>query len=608
MKRPGSTIPDQASASRVSRGSRSIAGAAILIVAAAAATAPLHLYNFSCGHDFDFHLVSWLDALQSWRLGIVYPRWAPSPNYGAGEPRFLFYPPATWMLGAILGVVFNWRHVPLVLTFLLLAATGFATRALARYALSEAPATLAGCFAIFSGYALFTVYERSAYAELAGGFWIPILLLLILREGKSPGLDPPSLVRRIFGGSALPLAIVLAGAWLSNAPVGVMACYLLAAMALAVALLGRSWIPVLRSIAGATLGLGLAAFYLVPAAWEQRWVDIAQATDDPGEMIQNSFLFGRHHDPALEGHDLELWKVSSLAAAMIAVAAIALFICWRRKRLPGAKTYWLPLALIPVAVLLLQLPISLPLWNLLPKLRFLQFPWRWLLVVEAPMAIFVANALWAARRWVQGMVVAACCCVFLGSAGFAALAFHQDCAPEDSILSVVSAVRAGKGYEGTDEYAPPGADDSLVAMDLPAACLVTNPTIVLGGTDPDLTPQWTPEQRSCLAAFPFEAGQGHDSPLHRSVRATASQSGFLVLRLREFPAWTVRLNGNPVSNRPVRDDGLMAVPVPAGTSVITIDWTTTPDVRLGRWISLLTLLLVTALGVVLLRRMRPTLK
>ena len=184
MKMQGTGIREQGSA-RI----QSLAGAAILVVAAAVASAPLYLYNFSCGHDFDFHLVSWLDALHSWRLGIVYPHWAPSPNYGAGEPRFLFYPPGTWMLGALLGVVFNWRHVPLLMTFLLLAATGFGTRALARYALSEGPATLAGCFAIFSGYALFTVYERSAYAELAGGFWIPILLLLVLREGNARDSD-----------------------------------------------------------------------------------------------------------------------------------------------------------------------------------------------------------------------------------------------------------------------------------------------------------------------------------------------------------------------------------------------------------------------------------
>ena len=209
MKRQGSEIRDQGSgvAARLSGRRQQIAGVTILLVAAAVATAPLYLYNFSCGHDFDFHLVSWLDALHSWRLGILYPQWAPSPNYGAGEPRFLFYPPATWMLGALLGMVSNGRHVPLLMTFLLLAATGFGTRALARYALSEGPATLAGCFAIFSGYALFTVYERSAYAELAGGFWIPILLLLVLREGKARGSDHQSLLRRVFGGSALGLAV-----------------------------------------------------------------------------------------------------------------------------------------------------------------------------------------------------------------------------------------------------------------------------------------------------------------------------------------------------------------------------------------------------------------
>ena len=612
MKRQGTGIREQDATItgdvRLAPSKGRFTGTFILLLAAAAATAPLALYNFSCGHDFDFHLVSWLDALHSWRQGILYPLWTASPNYGAGEPRFLFYPPLIWMLGAVLGTIFNWLRVPLILTFLLLAATGFGVRTLARQAVSEGPATLAGCFALFSAYALYTVYERSAYAELAGGLWIPLLLLLILKEGRPGTSEHLSLFRRIFGGSALPLALVVAGAWLSNAPVGVMACYLLAAVALTVALLTRSWIPILRSFAGTALGLGLAAFYLVPAAWEQRWVAIRQATDDPGEMIENSFLFARHADPALEQHDIELWKVSAVAVAMVAVAFIALLICWRRRRLPGSKQFWVPLALIPMAVLLLQLPVSLPLWNLLPKLRFLQFPWRWLLVLEAPMAIFVANALWAATRWVRNVVVVASCLVFLGSAAFAALAFHQGCAPEDSVVAVVGAFRAGRGSEGTDEYAPPAADDSLVAMDLPAACLVSNPTTPLGGGDPDLTPQWTPEQGSCQATFAFDPTPGPDSLLHRGVRATAPKAGFLVLRLREYPAWSVRVNGNPVPSRPLRQDGLLAVPIPAGSDQITVDWTLTPDVRIGRWISLIAVLLVTLLGLLVRRRAQPKLK
>jgi hypothetical protein len=199
------------------------AGPTLILLAAAVAVAPLMLRGNSCGHDFDFHLISWLDAQSCWRLGILYPHWTPSANFGAGEPRFVFYPPLTWMLGAALGFVLPWQLLPVALTFLLLAGTGLATRALARQALSGAAATLSGCAAIFSGYALFCAYERSAFGELTGGFWIPLLLLLILSPHRQrpvcgdPGLrdrNPGSAVwRRALDGSTAPLALVVAGAW-----------------------------------------------------------------------------------------------------------------------------------------------------------------------------------------------------------------------------------------------------------------------------------------------------------------------------------------------------------------------------------------------------------
>ena len=88
-------------------------------------------------------------------------------------------------------------------------------------------------------------------------------------------------------------------------------------------------------------------------------------------------------------HDMELWRVSIIAVIMIAVALAGLLVSRLRNTLPAKLRWWFPLALIPLVVLFLQLPISLPVWNLLPKLRFLQFPWRWLVVLEAPMAIFL---------------------------------------------------------------------------------------------------------------------------------------------------------------------------------------------------------------------------
>src|ERR1700689_1224643 len=77
-------------------------GTAIILLAAAIAAAPIWIHGPVGGDHFEFHLIPWLDAQRSWLHGIPYPHWAPSPNFGAGEPRFVFYPPLSWMLGAAL--------------------------------------------------------------------------------------------------------------------------------------------------------------------------------------------------------------------------------------------------------------------------------------------------------------------------------------------------------------------------------------------------------------------------------------------------------------------------------------------------------------------------
>jgi len=580
------------------------AGLACVLLAAGLAVAPELLRGVSCGHDFDFHLVSWIDALQSWRDGILYPLWTPSPNFDAGEPRFIFYPPLTWMLGAALGAVLPWKLVPAALTFLLLAATGLATRALGRQALPNAPATLAGCIAIFSGYTLFTIYERSAFAELAGGCWIPLMLLLVLRKDER---DEDW--RRWIGRPAVLLGLVIAGAWLSNAPVGVMACYLLAGFALVVAVLRWSWTPVLHAAAGAVLGLGLAAFYLLPAAREQSWVEIHQVTDDPGERIENSFLFGHHADPQLALHDAELHRVSWIAVVMAVATLAALVVCRRRRTLPGGRGWWIPLALVPVGIVVLQLPLSLPVWNALPKLRFLQFPWRWLVALEAPLGIFVAAAVQAsARRW-RGVVLPASGIVFLGLSVFAGRLFFQLCDQYDAVPGMLEAYRDGQGFAGTDEYAPVGADNSLVAQNLPAGCLVTDPLTVLGRpTADDPQPQWSAGRRSCVAAFGLWNRRGGAPELHRRIEATMPEAGYLVLRLRRYPAWDVRVNGQPLQRYPEREDGLIVVPVAAGPQTVTADWIETPDVAVGRHASLASLALVIGLAGIAWRRTRAQLK
>jgi hypothetical protein len=587
----------QTTASQQNGSWRRFIGPAVILLAAAVAVAPQLSRGNSCGHDFDFHLVSWLDCFQSWHHGIPYPHWTPSANYGAGEPRFVFYPPLTWMLGAALALVMPWTLAPIALTFVLLAGTGLSTRALARLALDELPATLAGCAALFSGYALFTAYERTAFAELAGGIFIPLVLLFALRDRNSSDAASACSVwrralQRALGGSAVPLALSVAGAWLSNPTVGVMACYTLAGVAVTAALLSRSWTPVIRSFAGAVLGMGLVAIYLVPATWEQRWVDIHQVTEDPGQTLENNWLFSRHANPTLAAHDEVLHTASIIVVAMIAIALSALLVSWLRRRLPGERAYWVPLALIPFAILFLQFSFSRPMWNLLPEMRFLQFPWRWLLVLEAPMAISVAAAVGCSRLGRRLAVTVACGAVFLSMTALSAETFFQPCDDEDAVAPMLDTYRSGQGFIGTDEYEPIGADNALISTHLPFACLVNDPDTHLGvpSGNLDVPPNWESKQGSCEAIF----AAPHSQTEHMRFAANMPHAGYLVLRLRTYPAWRVTLNGQPVTEFPEREDGLMTVEVQQGSVEIDADWTTTPDMVAGRWLSALFVLFLAA--------------
>jgi hypothetical protein len=591
-----------------------LAGPAIILLTAAVASFPIWFHGPVAGDDFEFHVISWLNAQQNWLHGIPYPHWAPSPNFGAGEPRFVFYPPLTWMLGAAVGLVLPWTLVPVAMTFLLLAATGFAVKALARQALSDAPATLAGCATICSGYALFSSYFRTAFGELAGGFWIPLLLLFALRD-RNP---TSSGWRRALDGSALPLALIVAGAWLSDVPVGIMASYLLAAVALAAALLSRSWFPVMRASVSFALGASLCGLYLIPAAWEQRWIDVLQITGingDSGLKIENNWIFPHHADPGLNLHDQELHFISPVAISMIALALASMLAMWLRRRIssnqhrassPASEMvwngklrewrWWAPLALIPPVVLLLLLPVSLPVWNLLPKLRLLQFPWRWLLVVEAPMGIFFAAAVWpteSRRRWLRPAVAFLCGAFFLAVTLFAAGNFFRDGVESDDLATLLAEYNSGLGFVGTYEYAPPDSDSSLVASGLPDACLTGSSDRVLGiAATPEDNPVWLPAQGSCIAA----ATASLREPEHLRIATAAPRAGFLILRLRSYPAWQIRLNGHPVTNLPERVDGLIAIPVSQGPIEVSADWTTTPDVIAGRCMSLVALALLASLA------------
>src|SRR6266550_148528 len=218
--------------------------------------APSFWMGNASGHDFGFHAASWLDVAGQWKERIFFPRWTEWANYGFGEPGF----------------VFPWNAVPGIFIVIAQTVAGLCSFALARRFLPGRAALFgAACYAA-NPYALLIVYMRSDFAELLACTLMPLVVLTALQ------LCGLAKNRRRYAPRAMAFfAVVFAAVWLSNAPAGVMASYSVAIIFAWLAVWEKSLRPLWRGAGGLALGFGLTSFYLLPAAYEQRWVNIAQA-------------------------------------------------------------------------------------------------------------------------------------------------------------------------------------------------------------------------------------------------------------------------------------------------------------------------------------------
>jgi hypothetical protein len=528
----------------------------IILLAAFVAVLPLLLRGASCGHDLDFHMINWMEVAEQWRHGILWPRWAFNPGWGAGEPRFIFYPPLSWLLGGLLALILPVRLVPAAFTFIALAACGLTMRRLATEWTAPRPALLAAVFFMANPYILFCVYERCAYGELLAAAWMPLLLLSILSKHIS--------VRSI----ATPVALL----WLTNAPSAVMSCYLFALIALLrLALLCRhsfekrriqTMLPfALRAIGGMALGLTLAAFYIVPAAWERRWIQIEMAIDPPLDIPDNT-LFHRTLDM---DHNAVLHTVSCLALLLVAGTVILLFAAWRR-RVRAHRSLLLMLAVATLVIAFALTPLSLFAWQHLPYLRFLQFPWRLLAFLGIVYSLLLALATHARNRTLLTLAIL----LPLVLVPPAYRQFHAVCFDEDIPANQIAAFHSGDGVDPTDEYTPRVADNDALAEYTYSWWLTNDPQSV--SLRPDTLP----------GSIDFNLAPAFHIP--------ATHPDFLVLRLRDYPAWQIRVNGNAAQPLP-RTDGLLAIALPPGEADIIVHYRTMPDEILGFLISFIALII-----------------
>jgi hypothetical protein len=621
---------------------------------------PLLIHGPSCGQDLAFHIQSWLDAAHQLRHGTLYPHWDATAAWNAGEPRFLFYPPLSWLLGAVLTLIFPNTLCPTIFIAIALLASGFTFHKLASEFVSPNAALIASTLYLANPYMLFTAFERSALAELLAAAWIPLLLLALLRP-RPAGL--PAALATIRG-IAIPLALL----WLTNAPAAVIGSYTLAL--LATLRVGLSLCPCLsfchserreepasratrvRSsllltttyLAGAILGLTLPALYLLPAAYERKYIQVAMAIL-PNLRYQDNFLFTPTPDAA---HNAVNHTISLLALTLLILTTLCVFAFFVAHKKPvilseaqsaqpkdpeelhatqTSRTF-LPstLALLTLLIALLLTPISSPIWHHLPNLAYLQFPWRLLTLLTPILALSIALLLdtptrpskpaqdpgaprldsetWA-RRMPDRTVTTLTLLLPLALTVVSYRLYHQPCDPTDDPTTLAQLFTTHHGFAPTDEYTPTLADNDPLRSDNPAYWLAHSPNDPAPNTQPtaaELNPSLDTDDT------PIAPNQTLSTPAPHHFQLHAPTRGYLILNLRDYPAWQITTTPklSPSAQDPAhipRDDGLIAIALDhVDDYTIDITWHRTLDEQLGLTLSAISLI---ALAFTYRRRPQP---
>lgn len=549
--------------------------------------------------DAELHVYRLAELARLVSGGEWYPRWAPNFYFGYGYPIFNYYAPLVYYLGLPVALLpFFDAVVAVKAVFVLgLLAAGLGMYGFVRDNWGRPAAFVAAAVYVYAPYIHFVdPHIRGDLAESFSFGVFPLALWALdrLRRNGSPAAWL----------AAVPLvaAIILSHNLMAMVFFGLLLAWAL--WQLAVPAGGRvadsdgggAGRPVVLLLA-LLLGAGLAAFFWLPVGLEQDAVNLSSLIGDGSHFdFRNHFLsLGQIFAPSrlLDWGATEPAFVFNLGLAQwfLAASGLGALVTGRARHSRHAAFF----ALAAGVLLFMMVPASTFLWESIPLLPYLQFPWRLLGPAVALLAVLsgvgadaILRAL--ARRLAGGSAAAALVALPL----LLALPLVQ--VPpwpgdswDTSVRGVAEVEMRGRwlGTTSTADFVPatvdviPDRNEQLVQA-------------LLADEQPDRV------NRTTLPDDVTVDGR-YLTPLHTRYYTWASRDFLLRLFQFDFPGWQARVDGRVVQTELARPDGFLVVPVPAGDHVVDVEFVETPARRLAWAISALSLVL-TVLGALLVGR------
>lgn len=297
-------------------------------------------------------------------------RWAPDLRYG--EPIFNFYAPLPYYIGAIIHFLgFNFIWTAKILFILSALFSAFCMYLLSKKLFGRQAGFLAAVLYTYAPYKAVDMYVRGSLSETWAFIFFPLIFYSSLLLARQFSLK-----------NCTFLGFSLAGLFLTHNVTTIMFLPFLSIWWLYLILTEKKLIISLRFFLASILGLGLSAFFLLPATFERSLIQTKY-------LIVGYFNF-RAHFVAIKqffslfwGYGSSLWGPEDglsfqIGLVNLAVLAIAIVLAFFHRKNKKFLLLMLFAGLSFLSSVFLQHNKSAFIWEAIPLMAFIQFPWRFL--------------------------------------------------------------------------------------------------------------------------------------------------------------------------------------------------------------------------------------
>jgi 4-amino-4-deoxy-L-arabinose transferase-like glycosyltransferase len=525
------------------------------------------------GHDALEYLPRAVEFYTGLEEGRILPGWAPDLSMGYGQPFFLFNPPVIYYLAALFHALGTSLVVALDLACLaLLLLAGLGMYLFARELYGRPGGAVAGAAYVLAPFMLVNLYVRYALADYAAMAWIPWACWGLLRwsfVGRTGPVEHRYGNARYLFVAAAAVALLM----LSSNPVALLVVPVLGLYVLFLAGRSRRWATLARGLTALVLGLALSAFFWLPTLLERNWVQVGNLLS--GYLnYANHFVYLHQFLYSKWGYGLSLPGPQDgmsfglgLAHLLLLVAGIVLARVMRaqlRELGEGWAHFWFFIWVL-VLTLVLATDNSIALWNALPLLQYLEFPWRVLVLAAFATAVIAALPVLAVRpprrHWLLAVVFLAL--LFTGMPRAHPETYY---AIEDADYAPGVIAASGIAVTTTREYEP------IWALEQP--------------------PQPAPAGRLLLVSGQMRVLESTVAGMHYDWLIEAN--GPVQLRIATFyyPAWQLTVDGEPRPLTVQNNYGLMDFFLEDGVHRVQVTFGLTPLRGVGVGVSLVGVLLL----------------